>query len=126
MTPYQSTAASGVCLRHNQNEGNRMTDIHYTRRRAVLELYACALLAAMSLAPPGVVKASAADVPQVFPDANATDPVKLGWMVGSPPPPDKSIRYDDGSSYRFPQWRWSFSHWRELMPSVEIARGKAR
>ena len=98
-------------------------DSNYTWRRAVLELYACALLAAMSLAPPGVVTASAADAPQAFPDANATDPVKLGWMVGSPPPADKSIRYDDGSSYRFPQWRWSFSHWRELMPSVEIARG---
>ena len=55
--------------------------------------------------------------------ARATDPVALGWMVGSPPPPDKLIRYEDGSFYRFPQWRWSFSHWRELRPTVRLARG---
>ena len=40
--------------------------------------------------------------------ARATDPVTLGWMVGSPPPPDKLIRFEDGSFYRFPQWRWSW------------------
>ncbi|HWN40477.1 MAG TPA: serine hydrolase [Gammaproteobacteria bacterium] len=57
------------------------------------------------------------------PNPRDTDPVKLGWMVGSPPPADKMIRASDGSSYRFPQWRWSFSHWRELVPTVEVARG---
>lgn len=36
--------------------------------------------------------------------ARATDPVTLGWMVGSPPPPDKPIRFEDGSFYRFPQY----------------------
>ena len=56
-------------------------------------------------------------------DPRDTDPVKLGWMVGSPPPGDKLIRASDGSSYRFPQWRWSFSHWRELVPTVEVSRG---
>jgi CubicO group peptidase (beta-lactamase class C family) len=56
-------------------------------------------------------------------DPRATDPVKLGWMMGSPPPADKIIRSADGSSYRFPQWRWSFSHWRELVPTVEVSRG---
>jgi CubicO group peptidase (beta-lactamase class C family) len=57
------------------------------------------------------------------PDPRATDPIKLGWMIGSPPPADKLIGIRDGSSYRFPQWRWSFSHWRELVPTVEVARG---
>ncbi|HEY3517464.1 MAG TPA: serine hydrolase [Gammaproteobacteria bacterium] len=57
------------------------------------------------------------------PDPRDTDPVKLGWMVGSPPPDDKMIRASDGSAYRFPQWRWTFSHWRELVPTVEVARG---
>jgi len=57
------------------------------------------------------------------PDPRDTDPVKLGWMIGSPPPADKLIRASDGSSYRFPQWRWSFSHWRELVPTVEVSRG---
>src|SRR5688572_1103659 len=54
-------------------------------------------------------------------DPRATDPVKLGWMIGSPPAPDKIIRARD--AYRFPQWRWSFSHWRELVPTVEVSRG---
>ena len=61
----------------------------------------------------------AADLSQ----ARATDPVALGEMVGNPPPPDKQIRFEDGSSYRFPQWRWSFSHWRELHPTVAVSRG---
>jgi CubicO group peptidase (beta-lactamase class C family) len=60
---------------------------------------------------------------EVNTDPRATDPVELGWMIGSPPPADKIIRSRDGSSYRFPQWRWSFSHWRELVPTVEVARG---
>jgi CubicO group peptidase (beta-lactamase class C family) len=58
-----------------------------------------------------------------FPDARASDPVALGWMVGSPPPKEKLIRYEDGSYYRFPQWRWTFSHWREFWPTIAVARG---
>ncbi|MFD0850012.1 serine hydrolase domain-containing protein [Sphingosinicella xenopeptidilytica] len=58
-----------------------------------------------------------------FPDAAASDPVKLGWMQGSPPPPEKRIAFGDYSFFTFPQWRWSFSHWRELMPSVGVSRG---
>ncbi len=58
-----------------------------------------------------------------FPDAAASDPVTLGWMVGAPPPPDKIIRFEDGSFFRFPQWRWSFSHWRELFPTANVSRG---
>ncbi len=63
--------------------------------------------------------AVAADVP----DAAQSDPVALGWMVGSPPPADKSIRYADGSFYKFPQMRWSLGHWRELFPTRNISRG---
>ncbi len=69
------------------------------------------------------VAVHAADAPPLFASAADTDPVKLGWMAGYPPSPDKQVRYDDGSHYRFPQWRWSFSHWREVMPSTEISRG---
>jgi len=54
----------------------------------------------------------------------ASDPVTLGWMVGTPPPLDKTIRFADGSFYRFPQMRWSFSHWRELFPTKVVARGQ--
>lgn len=52
-----------------------------------------------------------------------TDPVKMGWMVGSPPPPEKRVLLRDGSFYQFPMLRWSFAHYRELMPNARIARG---
>src|SRR3954471_17672146 len=76
-----------------------------------------ALLSAVAL--PGAAQAPA-DKPL---EPRDTDPTKLGWMVGSPPPADKLIRASDGSAYKFPQWRWSFSHWRELVPTVDISRG---
>jgi len=44
-------------------------------------------------------------------------------MVGSPPPPDKVIRFADGSFYRFPQLRWSFSNFRQLVPTSNVPRG---
>jgi len=44
-------------------------------------------------------------------------------MVGSPPPPDKLIQYEDGSYFRFPQFRWTFSHWREFWPTIAVTRG---
>jgi CubicO group peptidase (beta-lactamase class C family) len=74
----------------------------------------------------GLLAAGAAafgQAPALPVDPRATDPIDIGWMVGSPPPADKMIRARDGSSYRFPQWRWSFSHWRELVPTVEVSRG---
>jgi CubicO group peptidase (beta-lactamase class C family) len=63
-----------------------------------------------------------AQVPN-FPDAAASDPTAFGWMKGFPPAPEKTIRYADISYYSFPQWRWSFSHWRELMPTANVSRG---
>lgn len=53
-----------------------------------------------------------------------TDPVKMGWMQGSPPPPDKRIQFRDGSFFVFPKTRWSFAHIQELIPTARIARGK--
>jgi CubicO group peptidase (beta-lactamase class C family) len=60
-----------------------------------------------------------------FPDAAASDPAVLGWMSGSPPPPDKVIRFSDGSFYRFPQLRWSFANFRQLVPTSNVPRGDA-
>lgn len=68
--------------------------------------------------------AALAQTPPAIPDAAATDPVTLGWMVGSPPPRERQIRFEDQSMLRFPQIRWSFSHWRELTPTAEISRGE--
>ncbi len=58
-----------------------------------------------------------------FPDAIESDPARLGWMVGSPPPPDRILRFDDGSYFRFPAMRWSVSNFRQLMPTVNVSRG---
>ena len=56
-------------------------------------------------------------------DARASDPVTMGWMIGAPPPPEKLVRFADGSWFRFPQTRWSFSNIRQLMPTRVVRRG---
>ncbi|WP_371926711.1 serine hydrolase domain-containing protein [Pseudomonas sp. ANT_H12B] len=58
-----------------------------------------------------------------FPDAAASDPEKLGWMVGSPPPADRTVRFEDGSYFQFPAMRWSVSNFRQLMPTINVSRG---
>jgi CubicO group peptidase (beta-lactamase class C family) len=60
---------------------------------------------------------------QAFPDAIKSDPARLGWMVGAPPPPNRVLRFDDGSYFRFPAMRWSVSNFRQLMPTVNVSRG---
>jgi CubicO group peptidase (beta-lactamase class C family) len=59
-------------------------------------------------------------------DARQSDPVTMGWMIGSPPPPDKIIRFADSSFFRFPRTRWSYSNMRQLMPTSVVARGDAQ
>lgn len=61
--------------------------------------------------------------PEALPGAAESDPARLGWMVGSPPPEDRILRFEDGSYFRFPALRWSVSHFRELMPTVNVSRG---
>src|SRR6266487_6747000 len=65
------------------------------------------------------------DAPQTL-DARGSDPVAMGWMVGAPPPPDKLIRFSDGSWFRFPQTRWSFSNIRQLMPTSVVGRSSGQ
>ncbi len=55
-------------------------------------------------------------------DAASSDPVAMGWMQGFPPPRDRQVRWDDASMWRFPQWRWGFSHMRALLPTASIPR----
>jgi CubicO group peptidase (beta-lactamase class C family) len=81
--------------------------------RAALAIPALTLLALTFTA------ALAADVP----DADASDPAKLGYMAGSPPPADRILRFEDGSYFRFPAMRWSVSNFRQLMPTVNVSRG---
>jgi hypothetical protein len=74
----------------------------------------------------GAAAALAQQPEAAYPDAQASDPVRLGLMVGSPPPPDKRVAYEDGSYMRFPQLRWALSHWRELRPTAPISRGRGK
>lgn len=74
------------------------------------------MLAAVLLAP-------AAASSEKVPDAIESDPARLRWMVGSPPPPDRILRFDDGSYFKFPALRWSVSNFRQLMPTVNVSRG---
>jgi CubicO group peptidase (beta-lactamase class C family) len=70
------------------------------------------------------VNVNAQTAPKI-PTAQETDPVKLGWMQGSPPPPNKVVQFANGSFYTFPQFRWSFSNIRQLMPTTNVPRGNA-
>ena len=45
------------------------------------------------------------DDAQAFLDFGASDPIVLGWMVGSLPPSDKIIRFEDGTFRHFPESR---------------------
>jgi CubicO group peptidase (beta-lactamase class C family) len=58
-----------------------------------------------------------------YPDAAASDPIRLGWMRGAPPPVDRRIRFEDDRILEFPQLRWSLSHMRELVPTAGVWRG---
>lgn len=88
---------------------------HASARPVVPAVFATVLLA--SLAPP-----PASGGEKVL-DAVESDPARLGWMVGSPPPPDRILRFEDGSYFKFPALRWSVANFRQLMPTVNVSRG---
>lgn len=56
-------------------------------------------------------------------NAEASDPVKLGWMTGFPPPPEKLIMQPESNFFSFPKLRWTVCHIRELMPTKQVSRG---
>lgn len=58
-----------------------------------------------------------------YPGGRASDPRRLGWMEGTPPPAEKLVRFADDRFLEFPQIRWSLSHMRELVPTVNVWRG---
>ncbi|CEJ10490.1 6-aminohexanoate-dimer hydrolase [bacterium YEK0313] len=72
----------------------------------------------------GLAPAFAQTAP-TFPSAADSDPNRLGIMRGFPPPADRTVRFGDGSGYRFPATRWAFSHMRELVPTATVWRGDA-
>lgn len=61
--------------------------------------------------------------PPTIPDADATDPGKLGWMQGFPPAEEALIMQPESNYFSFPKSRWSVCHLRELLPTKAISRG---
>jgi CubicO group peptidase (beta-lactamase class C family) len=55
--------------------------------------------------------------------AENSDPRKLGWMMGFPPPPEKLIMQPESDYFSFPKLRWTVCHIRELMPTKQVSRG---
>ncbi|MBW4534316.1 MAG: beta-lactamase family protein [Pleurocapsa minor HA4230-MV1] len=55
--------------------------------------------------------------------AGESDPIKMGWMQGFPPPEDKRLKLANGSFFEFPALRYSVAHMRQFMPTVEVSRG---
>ncbi|GAA4812929.1 serine hydrolase [Litoribaculum gwangyangense] len=51
---------------------------------------------------------------------NDSDPVKMGWMQGFPPPKDKIVSAIDGSFFKFPALRYSVCHMRQFMPTTVV------
>lgn len=64
-----------------------------------------------------------AQKPPEFLNAAESDPVKMGWMQGAPPPADKTVYFEDGSFFEFPALRWSTAHMRQFMPTTNVSRG---
>ena len=58
-----------------------------------------------------------------FLSAVESDPIKMGWMQGFPPPEDKRLKLGDGSFFEFPALRYSVVHMRQFMPTVDVSRG---
>ena len=55
--------------------------------------------------------------------AEESDPRRLGWMTGFPPPSEKLIMQPESDFFSFPKLRWTVCHIRELMPTKQVNRG---
>lgn len=74
----------------------------------------------------GLTLAAAAPAQTPPPPLGAAESVPgvLGLMQGFPVPPGKQVRWDNASMWQFPNTRWSFSHFRDLVPAATIRRGR--
>lgn len=52
--------------------------------------------------------------------ASESDPIRIGWMQGFPPPPDRTVSMADGSFFEFPALRYSVCNMRLFMPTREV------
>ena len=93
-------------------------------KRILLTLFlgGCLLAITLNISTPAMPKPPILGVKQVIWTAENSDPNTLGWMKGFPPPPDKIIRFDNGSYFQFPQMRWSVCNFQQLMPTKSVNR----
>lgn len=92
----------------------------FLNQKRLAWIFICCVLA---MGGAGKVQAASESASSPVLDAAASDPAKLGWMVGAPPPADRIVRFEDGSYFRFPALRWSVSNFRQLMPTINVSRG---
>ena len=59
-------------------------------------------------------------------NARDSDPKKMGWMQGFPPPEDKVISAIDGSFFKFPALRYSVCHMRQFMPTNNVSAAQKK
>lgn len=56
-------------------------------------------------------------------DGVTSDPVRMGWMQGTPPAPDKLLLAARADHMRFPMIRWSYANMRQFVPTRRVAAG---
>ncbi len=56
-------------------------------------------------------------------DGLTSDPVRMGWMEGHPPPVDRLLLASRADHMRFPMIRWSYSNMRQFVPSRRVGAG---
>jgi CubicO group peptidase (beta-lactamase class C family) len=90
-----------------------------------MTLEGCASHPAPAADAPATVQAPPAPNPPVQKPltADESDPNKMGWMQGFPPPPDRIIRFDLAGNM-FPRTRYGYSHVREFVPTRAVWRGE--
>ena len=57
-------------------------------------------------------------------NAEESNPNKMGWMQGFPPPKDRIISAANGSFFEFPALRYSVNHMREFFPTRNVPSAK--
>lgn len=92
----------------------------------ILFLSTCLLVGGLNIATETMAQEHGSASSNATWTAATSDPNVLGWMKGSPPPPDKIIRFDNGSYFKFPQLRWSVCNFQQLMPTKAVSRGLSR
>jgi CubicO group peptidase (beta-lactamase class C family) len=78
------------------------------------------LIGVVTLLPAWSVTAAQTGSP---PSSEDSDPARLGWMMGFPPPAEMLIMQPESDFFSFPKMRWTVCHIRELMPTKQVSRG---